>query len=478
MSAGVATRPESGGAADDGVAVESPRRRVDNATTLLIIYLFLLILIPSRLVLPGLGAAGAPASVFAVGLFLVWCLSRVMPGWSVPDRQIGHGPIAIFFVSCVIMWGTAWLRGVPGPEGRAADRFILASIGFVGVALVTMDGVRTRAQLERVLMGACWLAAIMSSVGVVQFVTNKDVTQYIRIPGLHSNQEAIGLIARAVIGGNRLDRVNGTALHYIEFTAILALLLPVAMHYVIHTPPGRLRKQRIFVMGLIAVGIPLAISRSGIVGLVVAMLVMLSVWRAKAIGRLLLIALPCLVVFRFAFRGVIGTITSLFTNWGKDDSISGRTKDYAVIREFFAQRPWFGRGGGTFIPDRYITLDNQYLGRIVEGGLVGLFGMIVILVAPVLIGRHLRRRASDPEAQHLGQVFAACGAVVIVLSGTFDSLGFPTFAGLTFFLFGAGAALWRMQLAEGQPPVRDRDPGVLRKQADYFRWVPEVARRR
>jgi O-antigen ligase len=459
-------------------AVQTSKAPAD-AVTLLLIYLFFLILIPSRLVLPGLGAAGPPAKVFALGLFAIWCICRAMPGWSTSERQIAHIPAAFWIAVAIIGWATAWFHGVPPIEGRAADRYILAALGFGGVALFVMDGVRTRERLDRLLLGACWLSAVMSLVGVAQFVSGTDVSQWIQIPGLVNNDDAVGLVARGVAAdGSALNRVAGTAQHYIEFTAILSLLFPIGLHYVLHTPRGRQRKWRIAMFALMCLGIPLGISRSGIVGVMVASVFVLMVWRGSAVFKFLGVGLVGLAVFRTAFRGVIGTITSLFTTWGEDTSISARTEDYSVVSRFFHQAPIFGRGAGTFLPRRYITLDNQYLGTAVESGIVGLIALAAIFLSIVLIGRHLRRYGTNAETRHLGQAFVACGMVVIVLSGTFDSLAFPTFAGLTFLLLGAVGALWRLNLVQGTTsPALVSDPGVLRPQRRMNWWLPSFARR-
>ncbi|MDQ1724979.1 MAG: hypothetical protein QOG52_2007 [Frankiaceae bacterium] len=443
-------------------------------TTLLIVYIGLLLVLPSRLVVPGLGAAGTPAQIWGLLLLILWGLTRLMPA-ALPRGWPARLTIVVFFVTGMTSYAAAWLRGVPTVEGHGADRYLIAVLSSAGVALTAMDAPATRAQLDRILMAACWFGGFMSVVGIGQYVTHKDLSTYIKVPGLKYNRELVGLSVRSVHAA--FDRVAGTALHYIEFGAVVTLLLPIALHYAIHTPPGRKRNWRWALVAVFATAAPLSIARSATLGLVLGLFMLMSVWRPRFVAIGLFTSLLALTAMKFAFPGLLGTIRALFTYWNQDSSITARTTDYSTVGQYFSERPWFGRGGGTFIPGPYITLDNQYLGTLVAGGIVTLVGVIAVFLSPFLIGRHIRRYGTDAETRHLGQALAASGLITVVLSGTFDSLAFPTFTGLLFVIVGASGALWRLNLKEGQVSAAARDPQILREQRDYFRWVPKEIRR-
>ena len=76
---------------------------------------------------------------------------------------------------------------------------------------------------------------------------------------------------------------------------------------------------------------------------------------------------------------------------------------YAIAGEFIGRAPIFGRGFSTFLPS-YRILDNQYLGLLIETGIVGL---VAFLVA------HRCRRCGGPRrgAQCNGRHATAAGAV-------------------------------------------------------------------
>ena len=454
---------------------EADEKRVPvKSTALLIVYIALLVILPSRLVVPGLGAAGTPAQIWGLLLLILWGLSRLSAD-TPPRGQPARVAVIFFFVTGMTSYAAAWLRGIPTIEAHGADRYLIAVLSSAGVALTAMDAPRTRAELDRVLMSACWLSGFMSIVGIGQYLTQRDLSAYIKLPGLRYNKELVGLSARSAQA--QLNRVAGTALHYLEFGAVITLMLPIAVHYAIHTPRGAQRIWRWALVVVLATAAPLSIARSATIGLVIFLFMLMSVWRPKYVGIGLLTTVISLAGMRLAFPGLLGTIRALFTHFNQDSSISHRTDEYTAVGQYFAQRPWFGRGGGTFIPGPYLTLDNQYLGTVVTGGLLALSGIFAVFICPFLLGRHIRRYGTDAETRHLGQAFAASGLITVVLSGTFDSLAFPTFTGLLFVIVGASGALWRLNLRERKVSEALRDPQMLREQRDYFRWVPREIRR-
>ncbi len=65
------------------------------------------------------------------------------------------------------------------------------------------------------------------------------------------------------------------------------------------------------------------------------------------------------------------TFYDMFAGANNDLSITSRTDRYELVGYYFAQRSWFGRGSGTWVPPMYQYLDNQWLGPALTNGLVG-----------------------------------------------------------------------------------------------------------
>ncbi len=449
-----------------------------DAAALLSFLCLLLYLIPARLVVPGLGAAGRPANIFGVGLFVLWCLGRLVPGLTTRHRQPLHWTLGAFLGITVLSWWLAFARGVQAVEGRSADRLVIGMVSLVGMALTAADGLDSRRRLDTMLVRLCYWAGVMAAFGAFEFVTRINAVAYIKIPGLRLNADLTGVAARGGgYGGSLFARVAGTALHYIEYGAVLAMMLPIALHFAIYSEPGRQRKFRWSLFTLLFVGIPFSISRSAVVGVAVVVVTMLSVWTPYMLKRVMIGLAVGAVGFKALVPGLIGTIRSLFTNLSGDPSIKGRTSDYAAVAPLIHDRLWFGRGGGTYIPLLYRILDNEYLKTLIEWGIVGTVIMILLFMTPVGMARSVRRRAADDEARHLAQSLMASALVAIVLSGTFDSLGFPTFAATFFIVIGAAAALWRLTVVDREPPYHAVDPPVIRRPIDVGRFLPPTARK-
>jgi polysaccharide biosynthesis protein PslJ len=419
-----------------------------DAVSVLTVYLVLLFFIPSNLVFGPLGAAGTPAGVLGLVLMAWWAMARQVPGLGAA-RGFQPVRITIFLFGAAVMaaYAAASVRSTTGAETRAADRWVLVILGLMGVALVAADGIPSFERLEVLLRRVVLASAAIAGLGILQFATGFDIAPYLRIPGLSANHSREFFVP----GGFR--RVAGTAQHPIEFGVVLATALPVALWIVLDTTWGRRRMWRV-AFAAIAVAIPMSLSRSAFLGLSFAGLALFAGWswkrRRQVAGMLLVYG----VVMQVLVPGLLGTIKSLFLNIRDDPSFQGRTQDYAVIGEFIRQRPVFGRGLGTFLPDMYVLLDNQYLGIILEMGFVGLAATLILFLSGIFCARGARRRSTGQSPRQLGQSLVS--SILVSMTGflTFDAFAFPMASGVLFLLIGCCGALWRVVREEaitGEP---------------------------
>ncbi|QDB80222.1 O-antigen ligase family protein [Georgenia wutianyii] len=419
---------------------------------LLVVFLCLQFLIPARLVIGGLGSVGRPSVAVGILLAFLWVVSARRPGRLPAGRQPVRWLLGGYLAVQLVGYAVGYDRLLPQIEASSADRWLIYNVAMVGVALAVTDGLVTRRHLDILLRSVVALAAVMAFVGTLQFLRIVDLTRYIRIPGLRANRELIGVGAR---GDGDFARVAGTANHYIEFGVVLALVLPIALHYAFFAPPGR-RWVRWLSVALIASAIPLSISRSAILTVAVSMGCLAVVWPWRRRYNVFAVGLVGLVVFHFVNRGVLGTIRSLFTNMDNDPSVQNRIADQAFVQQMFAQRPWLGRGPGTLLPERYILLDNQIYGTLVGGGILGLVALVALFAVPYAMARSVRLRAAGEESRHLGQALAAAFPAGLLASATFDSFGFATFAGTTMVFVGAAGALWRLEDVRPWRPISNQ----------------------
>lgn len=419
-------------------------------------WLGLLLLVPARLVVGPIGGAGRPAVLLGLALLAWWGVSRVVPYLVTRGRNPMRLALMVFGAAFVVIYGLDNGRGLPSIEARAADRQLLIILSLVGAALITADGVARRDRLDTLLKRFTVVAAIVALIGVIQFVFGIDLAAQVRLPGLRINDPFNAFKERGDVG---FRRVNGTAGHSIEFGVVMAVLLPVALHYALHSGSRRERFWRWVVVTLIGVGVPFSVSRSGIIALAVIAVVLGIAWAPEVKLKATAVATMAVGVFSVVVPGLLGTIRSSFVNFDDDPSVEGRTSDYTIAFSYINDRPWIGRGPGTFMPSRYIVLDNEVLYTLVTTGYIGLGFLVMLVWAGVHVARKITRYGRDDTTRHLAQALMASVVASAVVMVTFDALSFAQYGGVLFFALGALGALWRLDRLGDQgtnPPRQTR----------------------
>ncbi|HZM80831.1 MAG TPA: O-antigen ligase family protein [Candidatus Limnocylindrales bacterium] len=417
------------------------RRHLVDVGFLICTMVVVLAVIPSPLAVPGFSELGHPGTLIALFIFGVWCLSRTHP------RLATHGPqplrwtVFLFFTSVLASYAAGLMRGMPSIEDNAAVRAIIGTFALVGIILAIADGVHQRERIDDIIRVMLVAGSIIGIIGIMQAVLVFDITQYIQIPGLVYHGNLNGLESRGA-----LYRVASTTGHYIEFSTVMALLLPFAVHMARFAPTRPMRQWCGIAGGIMFLALPIALSRTGIVALAVALIVMVPAWSWRMRFNLVVPSTGLLIVLIFVMPGLLGTLLGLFDNWDNDASVQGRDEDWDMIME----RGWlddhwiFGRGQGTFIPTEYTWLDNQWLQQLVGGGIVGVAALASIHLAAIVLSAIAYRRATQLADRHLCACLIAAQMVAIAVGFTFDSLGFRTYAFFIAILTGAAGALWRI----------------------------------
>jgi O-Antigen ligase len=254
------------------------------------------------------------------------------------------------------------------------------------------------------------------------------------------NQQFGEVIARSVF-----RRVTGTATHPIEFGVVLSAVLPLTIHFARFADTVTKRRWWWAATATIGFALPLSVARSAAIGGLIAIAILFPTWPRRLQARMAIAGAAGILVMTFAVPGLLGTIRGLFINASSDPSTTGRTADYKPVMEYTAQHPLFGRGIGTFIPGIYRTLDNAYLGLLVEAGIIGLLAFLTLLVGTIVSSGIIRHRAESESMRDLAQCLIAGIAVILVNSATFDALNFPMCAGTLFLLIGGVGSLWTIQ---------------------------------
>lgn len=464
----------SGPAAQSEVA---RKRHSFDAAALLTIWVFAVMLIPANLVVKPLGAVGTPGQLLGL-LALGWWLSFQLdrPRATLSTAQPVRRAMLVFVLANLASYVVAATRPIETLELSAADRGLLLVFSWLGIVLLTSDGMSTLARLDTVLRRLALTGGLAATLGVAQFFTGMAFIDKVQIPGLSPNNDLTSVYAR-----NGFARAAGTSTHPIEFGVMLTMILPIALHYAF-TDTHRGRFSRWFPVVAIAVAVPVTLSRSALIGVVVVLAVLMPSWTARRRRLTSTAAGTLLLVVYLGVPGLLGTMIRLFTGIAADDSARSRTDSYALAWQFISHWPVFGRGVSTFLP-MYRILDNQYLGLVIETGIVGLVTFLILVVTGIRVATKLRKASTDATTRSLALALIATVAAAACAYATFDAFGFPQVAGLTFFALGCistlHAATIRAALAQrSAEPLAQAlssvdDPHTSSPTADLWTAEPE-----
>lgn len=414
--------------------------RLDTATVIALLVL-LLYCLPAALIVPGLTFAGRPALLLAMGLFAWWLIARLGPTLFLMGPQPIRWAMLFYLVSTLLSYIAGMLRGLPTLEANRQNFTLLVTFQFIGLVLMSADGVNNWERLRKVLRVFLWAAAFMAVIGLIQSLFEYDIAQNLIVPGLEIKAEMADFQKR---GDGGLFRVAGTAIHYIEFSTVLAMAVPFGLHFARYAPTRSSRRFYAVLTGVIAVAVPIAISRTGILALAAAMAVMFFAWDWRTRYNMMFVGMGALVAMAAVRPGVLGTLKSMFLMADEDPSITGRTEDYEMVGHWFSQRPWLGRGPGTLIPDVYIMLDNQWLMTLVTYGIVGVVALAALHLTAISLAGVALRRSTSAEDKHLCAALISSQVVAILVGATFDSFSFTTFAFTLALMTGLAGAVWRL----------------------------------
>ncbi|GLW92482.1 O-antigen ligase family protein [Actinokineospora globicatena] len=440
------------------------KARFDGAT-IACVYALAMTVIPAALVIKGLPMSLTPGVAIGLLMGVLWFLAQMVSTLGVAKgRNAARTALFLFVCSQLATYGYATYGYLPGDELAAADRTLITVMAVVAVGIAVTDGVRGLARIDRVLKAMIVGATFMAFVGILQFMAALDLTQYLMLPGLRANGSMSYVLERS-----NFRRPAGTSGHPIEFGVVCAMTVPLALHYALRgLDHGGQTKRWWLCLAILAVASMQSLSRSAILGLAIAAIFIIPAMAPKRRVKALWGMLGFLIAMRLMVPGLVGTLLSLFTSISVDPSAESRRRAVERAGKEIPEHLFLGRGLGTYLPEKYGWLDNQYLGTLVQNGAIGLALLIFLYLAAMYCAFRARLASKDPRIKDLGVTLAACIAVPSISSATFDLIGFAVATGYTFLLIGIAGALWRtvQEQPGGIPPLLTppaQRPGRLRR---------------
>jgi polysaccharide biosynthesis protein PslJ len=412
-----------------------------------LLLLVVLFIPPRRYAIPaGLPFELDPYRLVVAGLIIAWLLSAL----SDKDLRLRRSALA----APLLVFGVAVIGSLAANPSRVSEyqtdvvKLLSVLVGFILVYHFVVNVVRTRAACENALAVLVLGGATLAVLAIVERKTGwspfTDLAHY--LPFIEAST-TIDPDARASIQDYRGTRALGSAEHPIALGALLAMLAPVAAALAV------VKRKPIWIVCLVllVVGSFATVSRTPVLMLFAWALVFTTLRWADA-KRFIPAALAAFALIHLAMPGALGSLRSslhpatvLQEQRAAQESrlAAGRIADLGPSFEEFRQKPVFGSGFGTRVTvgDRANArlLDNQWLGTLLDTGLVGVIGLAWLL------GRYIVRTAlASLRAGTDGVMPAALASAVFsyaVGMFTFDALAFTQVTLILFVLLAIGSAL-------------------------------------
>jgi O-antigen ligase len=440
------------------VVSRAPSNAADGSvgpTWLMAALCFIISAIPATMVIPGpLRGNGSPARLIALLCFTLVMLAFFLP----KNRRMSRGKptpgvviLVAYFLILLVTYGLGGLRGLPEELGSNATRTLMTLICNVGVALYILKTIRTPRQREIVLAALVAGITYACFVGLLQSFSVADLRQMLVPPGFSEVMD----FETQLSDRNGATRANGTSAHPIEFSVLAAAAVPLAMHFTRFAEKSQHRQLAVIATFVTFMAVPTGVSRSGVIVFVVAFLVYVFGMRVRLLGNVAIIGLAGLLAYKIFSPGSVNALIDTIKGSSSDESVAGRTQDYASVSLHFHDHPWFGGGLGTCADSGCRVYDNQWLGTLVQGGLVGIASLLLLLFGGLAGLTAGLRSARTPKQRDFVYATGAGFLGILASSLTFDLFAFLQATSVMFVLFGllwSAASYAPDEQTEPQPP--------------------------
>lgn len=370
--------------------------------------------------------------VLMLGLTFLWGMQRKRHRLDL----VAIGPYAVFFALFIVL-------GVPlSRYPSLSARFLLYHLSGILCVLVIVSTVRRASQLRR-LAGMASLGLIVTSgYAFVQ-----------RIQGVEVNPSYVDLTLNKDMPGRVFSMFENPN----AFAEVLVLLIPLAIALLFSAKGWGARFLGLLGAGMGTVAILMTYSRASWVGLAVAAVLFVFLWKKKILPAVILLGLAAIP---FLPDTIFNRILTIFNF--SDTSTSSRFPLYEAAGRLLQSSPIQGAGLGSdavrqAVSDMnfyhgkspFVHCHNVYLQTWAETGLLGLLSLLGTVGWAIKRGAMtVSRRLGSSSARFMiiGSVSALLG---IMVCGMADFIWhYPRVMLIFWFVFAVAAASMRVAVLE------------------------------
>jgi O-antigen ligase len=412
---------------------------------LIAVMILVILFVPARrYVLPGaLPVDLDPFRVLLLVLVVGW-LASLLVDPRIRLRSSGLGA-ALLLLAIATFGSIAFNLDRVATMETAVTKELTFFLSFVIIFVLIVSVVKTREDVDFLVQVLVVGGAVVAGFAVIEARTQFNVFDHLSdfFPMLHLTETSTASFA------GRGLRTFGSAQHPIALGAVLVMLLPLAFYMV-----QRTGQRRWWVAaGVLLVGSFSTVSRTSVVMLVAVVAVFLWL-RPRETLRYWPLFFISVAIVKFTVPGTLGTLKNSFFPSGGIVSEQqgcigcpgqGRLADLGFALDQWARSPLFGQGYGTRVVDfsrpgtiSSQILDDQWLGSLIETGLVGVIALLWLYIAA------FRRfaRAANKDTRDGGWLLVALASSVAAMGVGmvfFDAFAFIQATSLLFILLGLGA---------------------------------------
>lgn len=412
---------------------------------LLMLYLAVLLLVPVEFyrIETGLPIDVQFDRILAAAILLLWAASLLVD----PDTKVVKSPVgyAVFGFASVVLLSFILNMQELTETMKFVDAlkrlFYIIAVALLFFFVVTT--IKSKEQIDSVLRFTMSVAVVVSLFCMLEFLTEFNVFRHLHkaIPFLSPSPEKIG---NAMYRGGYI-RATGPADHPIAMGVILAMFLPLALHYFEFAKNRPEKIKYGLYLGAIALATLMTISRTPIVA-AVAMLGVYFLYNPHRAIKMGVVLVIVAFVVHMVFPGVLGGLRTFFSlSFLEKNEIAnpyGRVADHPRMISLFLDRPLYGRGYGWWDNKAMFYVDNQYLKVLVELGVLGAASISWLFYTITREMWQIPAKATSEDKDLMISVLASCVAYIITLI-TYDSFGYAQVTYLFFIIAAMGVSLAR-----------------------------------